>query len=452
MRPAHPGLMVLLVLGCGDAGGIASETTHEPSSSSSTAGPTSTGSTADGSTSSTGDPTTTTTTTTEDPPPACTPDGPGGVLKWQRSGAELPGFVTGVATNAAAETIIVGVIDHPDDDSDSYLQLHDATGAPLWSDIYAGTHGLGERPLGVAVDPAGFIHVLVKERVFELQHWNWTSTDDRLVILRYAPDGTHVWRWEREREPIAPDSYYDPTGHLGLADDRILLLEAAYDQPTVLIALDTAGKVVSEASLAVPGNLAVEQRALGPDSSVYLAGNLDDGNGGPSMWLGRFAADGSLAWGEAFGSPKQDQVHALTAGRDGEVYLAHTTSMPGESEFLLRRHDSDGALAWTAVLPITDTYVPSAPGGGLHCDGSPLLAGAIGRPLDQPWDSSTNPWAARHQGDGAPVWTFALALEPPLSHGEATRIAGSPDGDVIVAGAYQDQTIPVPWLARLSGG
>ena len=34
----------------------------------------------------------------------------------------------------------------------------------------------------------------------------------------------------------------------------------------------------------------------------------------------------------------------------------------------------------------------------------------------------------------------------------ATRIAGAPDGEVIVAGSYLFGEVYIPWLGRLSGG
>ena len=440
MRPVHAGLIVLFAVACGDADLAPTSETGDPSNTSTT----------------TTDPTTTDPTTgddTEAPPPVCLPDSPGGTfLNWKRSGDELPGFIGAVASNAAADTIVVGTIKHPDAPGDSYLQLYDASGDPLWSDIYAGTHGLEDQALDVAVDGAGFINVLVKERVQEVVTWNFTSTDDRLVILRYAPDGRHMWRWEREREPVVPGGYYDPTGRLGIADDgRILLLESSYEEPTVLIALDSAGNLLTQSLLATPADVTADQRAIGPDGSVYLAGNIEDGIGGHPMWIARFAADGSLAWSETFGTPKQDAALALTAGRDGEVYLAHTAKMPGHTDYVLRRHDPDGALAWTAILPLTDTYAPTVPGSGLHCDGSPLLAGGIGR-LQGPDDAwpGKNLWAARYQADGAPTWTFEQVFDLPVIESEASRIAGAADGDVIVAGSYLFGEVDVPWLGHLS--
>jgi outer membrane protein assembly factor BamB len=343
---------------------------------------------------------------------------------------------------------------------DAFVQVRDAAGAPLWSDVYAGTRGLRDTALDVAVDAAGFIHVLVQEQVLAVFGEAYASVDARLVVLRYAPDGARVWRWERAREPVEPGGYYDPGGRLGIDGDTIRLLEQVFNEPSVAIALDAAGNLLAEATLAEPNNLTVEQRAFGPDGAVYLAGNLDDSQGGHPMWVGRFAvADGSLVWSDTFGSPKQDNVTTLTPGRDGEVYLAHTAStesIPPDAEYYLRRHDSDGALAWSTLLPVSGAGTPSIPGGALHCDGSPLLAGGIARPPgpDLGWDNRLDIWVARYQTDGTPRWTFELELGPPFSHGAAGRIVGTAQGDVLIVGSHlgDDGSTDVQWLRRLTGG
>ena len=51
-----------------------------------------------------------------------------------------------------------------------------------------------------------------------------------------------------------------------------------------------------------------------------------------------------------------------------------------------------------------------------------------------------------------PLWTFEQSFELPVLKSEATRIAGAPDGEVIVAGSYLFGEVYIPWLGRLSGG
>lgn len=446
MRAARPGLMVLLAIGgCGDSSGATQagegSTTGAVSSGSGDSEaqtPTTSGEATEG---------------TDGPAPVCVSDGPP-TVKWKHTGEELPRDLRAIAVDGAGDTVIVG--QGGPMDNDVFVQLYDPSGAPLWSDVYAGTQGLYDRALDVVVDGAGFLHVLVNETVFSLSGQGLSTSDRRLVILRYAPDGTHVWRWEREREPVEPGGSYDVDGHLGVDGETVYLFEEKYGDPPIVIALDGAGNVLSEAVLALPDNVTADRRALGADGVVYLAGNIDDGQTGHLMWLGRFASDGSLAWRQTFGSPKQDRVEALTAGREGEVYVAHTLApKPGQIEHHLRRIDDDGELAWSVLLPLAAEFDAGIGDAALDCDGSPLLVGSIGKPAEpgSAWDHHMDLWAARYGTDGALGWTFELETGMTYHYGGLGRIAVAPGGDFVAFGSYmgEDGANYVPWLGRLSG-
>lgn len=462
MRRAWLG-WVTLTLACGDAG-VASESSggttgstdaESDSGEAPTTSSSSTGSTTTGDAPTTGDASTTSDATTGDEPeqPADCLIGDELQAAWTRSGDELPGFIGAVASTPWADTAIVGGI-QSGIHSDVSVMLLDPAGATVWMDVYKGANGLDDVVLDVAVDGGGFLSVLIRERVFEVLGEDFASTDDRLVILRYAPDGAHVWRWERTREPVMPGGVYTPSGILGIVGDRTLLLEFTFDDPDVVITLDSAGEVLGETTIVDVPTLSVDKRAFGRGGEVYMAGNLDDGQGNHPLWIGGFAVDGSLAWFDISGG-QIDRARALVAGKDGEIYVVRSTNKSGADEYRLQRYDSTGGSAWTGLLPVVgdDGSVGNA---GLRCDGSPLVAGGIDRPAgpDLLWDNRVDLWLGSFAVDGAPGWTFEHEFGPPYSHGYAGRIAGVADGDVIVSGSRLDDegSGSLPWLARLTPG
>ncbi len=128
--------------------------------------------------------------------------------------------------------------------------------------------------------------MLLAESILSVVHETGQTSDARLVALRYAPDGSRVWRWEREREPVMPWMQYSPGGTIAAVGDRVLVLERAWDEPTRLIELDVHGNAVSEINVDLTGDLRIDQHAIARDGG----GGLRD--------VGGLAAMACGAWGD----------------------------------------------------------------------------------------------------------------------------------------------------------
>ncbi len=376
-------------------------------------------------------------TTGDDPAPACAPgDVPGGTLRWSLAGDELPGLLGGSASNAAGDAILGGSY-RPTNDLDAWIEVRDPGGALRWTDTYAGVHALDDEVLEIAVDGTGHIHVLVEETIAKVVSEDDTVDDARLVVLRYAPDGGHQWRWERKRDQVPPWGYA-PIGRLAIIDDTIVVAEYTFeDDPLAIVTLDEFGNQSTEVALDVLPAWVI----LGP-GGVYTF-NHDDG-----LQAARYGLDGTLVWQAS--TPMGDvYIEAIAGAPDGGALVAWRVV----HDHFVSRYAADGAVTTTlaAFGPLGGDVLAV----GWRCDGAPMLGGGSYEPAtpDLAWDNRRDLWLAKLADDGAPAWTFTHAFGPPYGHGGAEHITTAPDGDVLVFGTFlvDPGAIPAPWVGRFAG-
>lgn len=380
----------------------------------------------------------------------CRPGEVGGALQWARSAAELPGFMPGLAGARDGAAVVAGRT-AVGDDGDAFVELRDAEGAAVWSDSYAGANGLQDGAVDVAIDASGFVHVLVEETILAVEGEMMGTYDARLVVLRFAPDGAHVWRWELARPPAQPWTSYSPMGQLATDGATIFVLAGSYEEPFKHVRLDTAGNVLGEAILAPPDNADYKVRHdLGADGSVVLAARTESPEG---LWIARFDDHGAPSWEHALeGDPTEPR--AVLVGEAGAAYLLETPDAK-PSPLSLRKFAGDGAVAWT--MPLPDASAESLRfGDGLRQDGALLLVGGVEKP-PQPgneWGQRKDLWVGLMAADGALLWSFEHEFGLPYSWGDANTAAFTSDGAVIVSGAFlgEDGGTQQPWLGRLCGG
>lgn len=355
-----------------------------------------------------------------------------GALDWHHQEGLVD--VVDLATSPAGDIARVG--------RGNNLEVFDRDGRLRWSDTYHGA-GIetGTAPLDVAVDGAGHVHVLVFETILHVNGGNEFSDigptiDARLVVLRYAPDGTREWRWVRERPPVEPFEQYIPRGGIGVVDGSILVLEMALDEPTVVIELDRSGLVVAETELAVPDVTGYEgwRNDFGPDGDVYLGGRSSGGG-----WVGRFAPDGSLAWHHEFTDDPDvslSEMVAVVAGAEDDVHVAWNNYDGPTIRSLVHRLGADGELVWTDMLPgvrVQDGARVLAEG----CETSVVFTGDLMGPF------VFTLWVGAYSAEGARTWSYLRESDEGAS---GQQIAGAHDGDVIVSGRAGGY----PWLGRLA--
>jgi hypothetical protein len=430
-------LPLSLLLACGGPGGESETDGSSTSSGSDTEEPT------DGPpTSSTGDP------TGDEPASACTPgDGPG-ALEWSQSAAALPGFVPALAAGPDDSVVLAGGTAA----NDAFVELRDAQGAKVWSDVYAGAHGLDDDVIDVAVDPGGFVHVLVREVILDVVAETMGTFDARLVVLRFAPDGAHVWRWEHERAPVEPWGSYSPEGRLAADGESIVVVEWADNHPFQHVRLDASGNVQAEVALATPEFLSHRVRFdVGADGSSVLADTLESPD---RLWVGRFDAHGAPTWSVEFEGDEL-KLGSVFAAAGGAAYLTGSLDANPGLAFSLRKFAGDGAVEWSQPLPVESTDDIRF-GGALRCDGALLLVGGVDKPPqpDNEWGQRRDLWARLIGPDGALLWSFEHEFGLPFSWGDGYSAAFTSSGAVVLGGGFlgEDGSTYQPWLGRVSGG
>lgn len=381
--------------------------------------------------------------------PLCTAQGGVGALLWSRERDEVPDFFTGLAATPGGDVAAVGKTAKDVLSSDAMVQVYDPAGAPLWTRSYFGPKDLDEWAVDVAVDGAGFVHVLVYETVLAVDEELSGYRDARFVVLRYTPDGELVWRWVHERPPVLPGETYTPLGTIAAVGERIVLLEGSPNEAATRSELDAGGALIAEATLALPAGADPWKFAVDPDGSAALAGEIGD-NEQRHLWVGRFAVDGSLEWLDEIGDPN-DHAELVLADGVGGVYLAWQTNSLGPTEHRLRRYGPAGAAVWTTTLPMT-AVESGVQDGVVRCDGALVLTGGRDKPAtpDLEWDQRQDLWVARVDADGAVVSQLEHFFGPPFGFGEGVRVAATVDGELAVAGNFLDSNgEPAPWFGRL---
>jgi hypothetical protein len=358
----------------------------------------------------------------------------------------LGGSQRAVAETADGGMAMVGTVSADALRNDATLEVRDADGHPQWQDAYDGAAGLDDDAIDVAVDGEGFVHALVVETVTHVIAEDQGTIDARLVVLRYGPDGSRVWRWQREHPPVHAFGQYVPVGVLAIVEDRIAMLEL--DEPIVRVELDRFGNVVSENTLAKEVNLGLRAREIAEDGEVLLGGERGD-NGEHRAWVARYGRDGAVIWSDAFGTI-DDRGVAVAAGPESATYFLWTTRTPAEPEVTLRRYDASGGVEWTEPIGTWGDSIALA----VDCDGSVMLtSGVLREPLrGAPWDQRMTLWIVRYGADGTRQWSIEEEMPAPYRYGSGHAIAATHDGGAFVLGSYLDQTGSsyAPWLGRVT--
>ena len=124
------------------------------------------------------------------------------------------------------------------------------------------------------------------------------------------------------------------TWALGLV---ILLTAAAPAHAATLVSETTWGGAASEV---------VGDAAGASDGSTYVAGfTTSFGTSAPTIFVIKFAANGTLSWQRTWEAPVQfgtDQATDVAVAADGSVYVTGST----QGDAVLLKLSSDGALLW----------------------------------------------------------------------------------------------------------
>lgn len=305
---------------------------------------------------------------------------------------------------------------------------------------------------GVAVTPAG--DVLVAANTNGNLVGSNLGSDFDLVLTKYGKGSSKSWGSQFGSTSLDRASSISAASNgrvfvagstLGdLADFSAGLNDAYYR------VYSTDGAVLLESQFGTAaGDEAVAIGAAG-NGDFFVIGTTDGtlgshAYGATDGFIRKSSADGTVLWTRQFGTDGNDQVAAAVVARNGDVYVAGSTTSAfegsnlGSTDAFLGRFDKDGNVLWfrqfgtatddalsgIALTPNGDAYVVGTTGGALgaaHLGGNDAIAARYTKSGTQKW--------LRQFGTSAADSSYAASV--------------TPAGDLYVSGftegAYTGQT------------
>lgn len=387
-------------------------------------------------------------------PVACGSDGdePGGTLLWSdtRSRYSSGEFVVRTAIGSSG-VVVAGTLAQPDgsfEETDVITELRAwDSGEVLWSDEYAGSAGHDETVTDVGIDHEGFVHVVLREVVARVQMEVGAAIDSRVVLLRYAPDGTRQWRYEVAREPLDgwDERYawgwvgFGAAGEIRLfATDRGSFSEVESE----VIELDRFGNEVRRYApdLGFPARGVV-------DATFDSEGRLHIVASDNATIVMQDDVDGSLRWTVVDNGADYTPL-GIDVAEDGTVhaYLGDYEDYANPIYFVATL-DADGNVQEGIDIRSDGEPIDRL---AMHCSGDVLVAGVGG--LSEGEEGWTDTYTQRRGPDGAVKWSHRVDTGTSDSRSGFQVLSASPGGDVVVAKRVVDANGGALWIGRYAGG
>jgi hypothetical protein len=223
------------------------------------------------------------------------------------------------------------------------------------------------------------------------------AADYQMVVVKYAVNGTQMWRQELGVATVQDHVYgvaTDGAGDVYLAGYSNGGLDGtnAGGQDLVVVKYDALGQHQWTRQLGTSANDAAYGIAVGA-SALYVVGSTGgalDGNthaGGDDLFVVKYTLDGTKQWTRQLGTGVNDVAYAVAADSSG-VYVTGSTggdldgnTSAGDDDLFLVKYDSDGVKQWTRQLGTGVADIgrgaAMAAGGGVYVAGH-TYGGLIG--------------------------------------------------------------------------
>lgn len=265
-----------------------------------------------------------------------TPDGGHGWTRIIADGAD--GFMPalGVCAGADGSVYVVGTVRVPRQNFDLFLQRYSEAGDLVWTRTYNAYANSRESGVGVAVGPDGSVYVV--------GYRQYPGVPPDLMLQKYASDGTRLWTRVYDRTTEARDfGYAVSVGHDGSVYVAGMTSAPGQWYNLLVQKYSAAGRRIWSRSYNGPDN-GIEAGygvAVGPDGSVFVAGETFVAGEYSNLLLQKYSAGGAHLWTKMYNGigNGHDLGFAVAASRDGAVYVTgRTADRIGEEILLLQKY------------------------------------------------------------------------------------------------------------------
>ncbi len=329
---------------------------------------------------------------------------------------------------AADNTIIVaGSSESAGGTLDIVAIKYDAEGNQLWAVRYDGPAGGNDEAQAIAIDPAGNAYVAGRSE--------GDGTGFDFVVIKYAPDGAHVWTARYDGDAHGDDMLaaiaFDAQGAVlvtgssiganGLEDCATVKLDPAGVQAWVARYDGTAGGSDAAAALVADtqGNTYVTGRSQGTGTSFDCATIKYDAAGN-QVWAQRF--DGS--------AHEDDSALAIALDPEGNICIAGSVKSQATGyDGIIIKYEPSGFQRWFARYDGPAHADDGIEALALDAAGNAYVAGSSRQAADKPYDYFT----AKFSPAGAQLW--AQRYDGPAKQEDiASALALDTAGNVYVTG------------------
>ena len=284
-------------------------------------------------------------------------------IRWEKVWAGPAGgsdAVTDLVVDPSSAAILIGTTPTTVRGVDWAIVKYNADGSLAWQTLYDGAQSGDWAEAGVC-DAAGNVYVAGKVTVAP------GDTEWRIVKFR-ASSGTVAW--EHSFAGLGAPGFSDTPLDIAIDGDRNLYVAGlawtpmhAYDM--VLMKVTPSGGRAWKRSFDGPSHdYDVGWSVLAPPAGgVYVAATTYAGSTSDAV-VSRYDRSGHLKWRRTY-HDKLDgtmSVGGLAADRDGNVYLAATSSAPPKERGILAKWSQSGRRRWLR------TYLPAGVSGSLFND------------------------------------------------------------------------------------
>lgn len=327
-----------------------------------------------------------------------------GNFGWSKAQAGLGGkqnLGKGVFVDSSARIYWLSSIVNPAPTfTDFRLGLYDSVGNELSRNDYDFKKG-NDEPIGAVTDPSGNTYVTAHPSYADV------SPVRNFSVLKFSSSG--AVSWQRQITPatgVKPTLFPPrlvPAGGVALLQTSIL--NSGVDAR--VYRYDASGNLVWTYS-SFPGNVTVNDYAVGQDGSVYLAMSaIDDSHTHAAIRVTKLNSNGTFAWTADQPNPSFNYPIAIALHTDGTAYVSfHYTALEINypEQVALAKFLPNGTFAWAIDCgPPAPTTIFG--GLGLDVSGNPIIV----VPYQDPAAYNGISYAARKfDGSGNSVYSTNL--------------------------------------------